>query len=119
MTALTGYWSHHFLPGGVRFAVPLLQGFVNQALLSAKIAHSLSAATNDVLLVLCLGIAALGFYTVWRQKPRQHPMLLAAGLFCVSYFMVHVFWHADTARYAIPLIPFLLVFMVRGLERAG
>lgn len=115
LSALAAYWSTHFRHG-VPFTVSLLNNVINNALLSSKLTRSLSSMTNHAMTLCCIAVTAVGFLRLWRERRRERDGLLAAALFCVLYLGIHVFWHADAPRYAIPLLPFLMLFAVGGAQ---
>jgi len=117
LNALTSYWAHHFT-SGLQFLNDLLQDFLNHPLLSTKITAHLSRAINGALMVICMGIMGIGFRSLWKQRTGERAILIGAGIFCGLYFIVHLFWHAKAPRYSIPMLPFILVFLIRGTNAA-
>jgi len=67
--------------------------------------------------VLSLVGIGVGVRSFWKTPHREQPVLIGVGIFCGLYGAVHLFWHVAAPRYAIPVLPCLLVFMVRGINQ--
>ena len=117
LKALTSYWAHH-ISSGLQFLDDLLQDLLSHPLLSSKMTAHFSRAINGALMVIFLGVMGIGFRNLWKQRTGERAILIGAGIFCVLYFTVHLFWHAKAPRYSIPLLPFILVFLIRGTNAA-
>jgi len=114
LTALASYWSHHFL-SGLFFAGEFCRLFLIKALTGISLPKDLSWFFFVVML-LCVGLVTAGFRNVWKQSPSHRTDLVAIALFFLLYCAVHFFWHIASTRYAIPLLPILLLFGIRGFN---
>jgi hypothetical protein len=65
--------------------------------------------------ILGLAVFALPLYLGIRRGPRQQKDRIALFIIGV-YFLVLVFWsHYDGGRFGMPILPFVLTFLARGL----
>lgn len=117
LSALAAYWKEDFLMGS-RFSVHLLQTFFLDAVTGMR---STGARLGPIFAVafftLSVSAAVRGYIRLWHDHPKRRMVWSALALFCVSYFAIHAFWHVAIPRYAIPLMPFLMLALVSGFSR--
>jgi hypothetical protein len=69
-----------------------------------------------VVMLISVAVVTTGFRNVWKEFPAHHTDLLGIALFLPLYCSVHFFWHIASTRYAIPILPILLIFGIRGVH---
>lgn len=82
---------------------------------------SLPHAGLEVCLVIILcgfALMVMGFRSHWKRRDLSRSEWVCAVLFCGMYAAVHVFWRVEEPRYLLPLLPFLLILIVRGTALA-
>ena len=100
----------HLYFGG---AADFLRMALPETLLGLR-AHPMAGSSLGVLLTLLTAfVILLGFWRLAR-KYSGDGALMAAGFYCCAYLLVHSVWTAVTARYVLPILPFLLAFMLVG-----
>jgi len=116
LSALTSYWTESPM-SGIRFFDDMLEAFLFKPLsgLWKSPTHGLFSLETGVD-VLCVITIAAGYFSLWSNKRRPRPELTSIAGFCILYFLVHLFWHVADARYAVPLLPFAIVFLVHGFS---
>jgi tetratricopeptide (TPR) repeat protein len=113
LLALVAFWKSH--AGLVFFfSRDLLRVLFVDTVLGLEEGALPGWASNGVV-VLCLGVAAVGFRSLWRRSQVSHDVWVGTMLFCTLYFGVHVFWHIAIQRYCMALLPFTLVFLASGI----
>ena len=82
---------------------------------------SIFSSFTVVAFVLFLVGVGVGFWRLWKKQHAARPVLASVAVFCLSFSLVHIFWHVADARYFILLVPFSLIFLVRaaGPKRVG
>jgi hypothetical protein len=65
-----------------------------------------------------LGLVAFGFVRCLQKNSRIQTTVAATGSFCLLNFMVLFLWPAIDTRYAVPMLPFLVVFLAKGVIEA-
>ncbi len=114
MGALQTYWRDH-LPNGMRFSLPLFKNFlINPWAPTATLENPFWSTVYIVAAVFGLFCIGVGFRDLWRQRRPHRSILWSVALFSGIYFLIHLFWHVTQPRYAIPLLPFILIFLVHG-----
>ncbi len=117
LRALVAYWIENFVPG-IAFSVNLPKVFLFDTWWALRFVPMFVANLFTVAFMLVSSVAALiGFRALWRDRSANQITLSAVGLFCVSYFLIHVFWHVALPRYFIPLFPFVLIIVIRGASK--
>ena len=61
-----------------------------------------------------LSAAGAGFLSLSQRRAVRPELLLTVGVFAVAYGVVLTLWSAGTERYALPLLPSVIVFSVEG-----
>lgn len=116
IAALGTYWQHSF-GAGIHFIWPMLWLFGVHAIAPFYVAptpgHHAAVVVASLLFMAAL---TAGFRSLWKERPAQRDELTAVAVFSGLYLAVHVFWHVAEARYALTVLPFVLVFLVRGLR---
>ena len=117
LMALAAYWEQNWVPG-LSFAHNLLQNTFLNSLITLRFSSS-PIEVGLMLLFLAMGAVAMGMGVrhLWDTRRELRSVWIGVGLFCVSHFGVHLFWHVAVARYSIPLLPFLILALVHGANR--
>ena len=100
---------------GLVHAARLLTAIFADALFPvARLPFALRLAAGLAGLVLaCLGLSE-------GLRRSREPWIFAAGVYGVAILALHLTWQPVEARYAMPLLPLLLVFILRAVhDRAG
>ena len=118
ITALLAFWTTHpteAFPFSMAFLQVLLQASCSWMPQHSSWAGSVFPVA---LALLLMAGAAIGLVSCWQDNRLNRTVLVAVAAFCGLYFSVHVFWHVDHPRYLVPLMPYAVVFLVRGFDRA-
>ena len=119
LASLLPYWQHHFM-NAIPFPFLWFRAFLGTGwsiLLRLPVAI-FSYLTFMVFVLLLVGIA-VGFRRLWKKQNAARPVLLSMAIFCISFSLVHIFWHVADARYFILLVPFALIFLVMTAGRSA
>ncbi|MFA5974695.1 MAG: hypothetical protein WC859_00840 [Elusimicrobiota bacterium] len=69
-----------------------------------------------VIIAVWILVSLAGIRACARRAPDHRPLLAALAVFTFSYLAVHGVWSVFEDRYILPLLPFLILFLVSGLE---
>lgn len=114
LSALASYWTRHFV-AGLGFAWTVLRVFLVNVVSAFHFPKTVVVnAARSTLVILCLIIMGAGIKDIDVRLKRPLEFWSAIA-FCGGYFLVHLFWHVAEPRYFVPLLPFAMVFFVRGV----
>lgn len=84
--------------------------------LGVRIAYSSAGKwLNTALVGAVLFLMGRGFKSFWKKGGTTRATALGIALYGGLYFCVHLLWPAIDGRYAIPLLPIILLFIAEGL----
>ncbi len=75
---------------------------------------------SAIVVVLCLAVAAFGAPDVWRALPEAHTGVLGLLLTLLAVLLTRPMWSFNPltlARYLLPMVPLLLLFVAAGAVR--
>ncbi len=84
--------------------------------------HLWTGSDSRTVVLLALAFAAIGWSTVWRATPIARWALLGTALTCVALLVMQPWWvdrPLAFARYLLPAVPLILLFVAAGIVRAG
>lgn len=96
-----------------------------KSVLDSLVLHALVALPglpewlNLALLLSFLGIMVYGLFSLVRETSHMNPTILSITVFCWFYMIIHVLWLAVHPRYFLPVLPFGILFFLRGTESLG
>jgi hypothetical protein len=114
--SLFSYWSSHF-GTAIQFIGKFSQSLFVRSLLAVDLKPSaLSPFAVTLVVLLCVGGIAAGFRHLWNERPAKRAELLSVSFFCGLYLTVHLFWHVALPRYCLALLPFVMAWLVHGVN---
>jgi tetratricopeptide (TPR) repeat protein len=95
----------------------MLHTLVVMGLYGQQWAYSaISILVGGVLIGGSIAAVLYGYSVVWRDHPEDRAVLGAIGCFSLAYTAVILNWTFVDGRFAIPLIPWMTVFLGMGMQ---
>jgi len=112
LAALLPYWRHHVVEA-ISFPFVWFRAFLGTGWnILLRLPFPLFSCFTAVMYAFLLVGSGVGFWRLWKKQEASRPVLLSIAVFCLSFSLVHIFWHVADARYFILLVPFALIFLV-------
>ena len=118
LAALLPFWRHHFVDA-ISFSFFWFRAFLGTGWnVLLRLPFSIFSYFAFAMYVFFLIGTGVGFRRLWKKQNAARPVLMSIAVFCLSFTLVHIFWHVVDARYFILLLPFALIFIVTTVDRS-